>query len=307
VSYNNASLSLAGRVIEVVTGQTFEQAIKELLFEPLDLQHSFFFPNDVMTRRFAVGHTQHPDGRITVARPWALPRGGSPAGGISANAGDQIRWARFHLGDGEQILSTQLLKLMQQPTVEMRGSALGDYVGISWLLRDIDGVRVVGHGGSTNGQYSSFDMVPERDFAVVVMTNCGPNGAKLHDDLSRWALETYLGVVDRDPEPAPRSSADLAAYVGHYETIAATVDVAEDHGGLAVKVTIKPHVLAQIREADEDTPEDQPPIRIGLLDGDGDRYVVTEGPAKGMKGYFVRNPNGRVEAVHMGGRLAVRK
>ncbi|MBO0838390.1 MAG: beta-lactamase family protein, partial [Actinobacteria bacterium] len=37
VSYNNASLSLAGRVIEKVTGKTFEEAMKELLFEPLGL------------------------------------------------------------------------------------------------------------------------------------------------------------------------------------------------------------------------------------------------------------------------------
>lgn len=56
VSYNNASLSLAGRLIELVTGKTFEDAMKELVFEPLGLTRSFFFPNDVMTRRFVVGH-----------------------------------------------------------------------------------------------------------------------------------------------------------------------------------------------------------------------------------------------------------
>ncbi|MDQ2741876.1 MAG: beta-lactamase family protein, partial [Chloroflexota bacterium] len=130
VSYNNASLSLAGRIIEKVTGQTYEQAIKELIFQPLGLEHSYFFPNEIMTRRFVAGHTQHDDGSITVARPWALPRGGNPAGGISSTIGDQIAWARFHLGDGRapdgtRILSETLLKQMQQPTAEMPGSALG--------------------------------------------------------------------------------------------------------------------------------------------------------------------------------------
>ena len=52
VSYNNASLSVAGRVIERVTGTTFERAIAQLIFEPLGLEHCFFFPNDIMTRRF---------------------------------------------------------------------------------------------------------------------------------------------------------------------------------------------------------------------------------------------------------------
>lgn len=311
VSYNNASLSLAGRVIEKVTGKTFEQAIKELLFEPLGLTSSFFFPNDIMTRRFAVGHNQKPDGTIVVARPWALPRGGNPAGGISANAADQLAWARFHLGDGtaadgSRVLSRDLLALMQQPTADMRGSALGDFVGISWLLRDVDGVRLVTHGGTTNGQHSAFVMVPERDFAVIVMTNCGPNGAQLHEEVVRWALESYVGVVDRDPEPVTLTEVDLAAYVGRYETIAATADITVGAGGLVVKVEIKPEMAAVLREAGEDPSEEQPPIPLGLLPGPGDRYVVSGGPAKGMKGYFVRGSSGEVEGVHLGGRLATK-
>src|SRR3954463_4369188 len=56
VSYNNASLSLAGRVIEKATGTTYEQAIRDLLLDPLRLDHTFFFPTEIMTRRFAVGH-----------------------------------------------------------------------------------------------------------------------------------------------------------------------------------------------------------------------------------------------------------
>src|SRR5262245_30820415 len=64
VSYNNASLSIAGRIIEKLTGTPYEQAIKELIIEPLGLEHCYFFPNDIMTRRFAVGHNQHADGTI---------------------------------------------------------------------------------------------------------------------------------------------------------------------------------------------------------------------------------------------------
>src|SRR5579872_1847982 len=85
VSYNNASLSLAGRVIEKVTEKSYEQAMQELVFKPLGLDHCFFFPTDVMTRRFAVGHNQGKDDEIKVARPWALPRAVNPAGGITGN------------------------------------------------------------------------------------------------------------------------------------------------------------------------------------------------------------------------------
>ncbi|MDQ3879088.1 MAG: beta-lactamase family protein, partial [Actinomycetota bacterium] len=131
VSYNNASLILAGRLIEKVTGKTYELAIKELLFEPLGLDMTFFFMTDIMTRRFAVGHNQKPDGTITVARPWGLARSAAPAGGMSATAHDQIAWARFHLGDGRasdgtRVLSEELLKKMQQTQIETPGNTVGD-------------------------------------------------------------------------------------------------------------------------------------------------------------------------------------
>jgi CubicO group peptidase (beta-lactamase class C family) len=310
VSYNNASLSLAGRVIEKVTGQTFEQAVRELLLDPLGLDQTFFFPNEIMTRRFAVGHNVHEDGSVTVARPWALPRGGAPAGGLSATARDQIAWAKFHLGDGTapdgtRLLSRKLLDKMKEPTVDMRGSALGDYVGISWLMRDVDGVRLVGHGGTMNGQYSEFVTVPERGFAFISMTNSGPNGSQLNNLLEKWALEHYLGVVDAEPEQLALGDEALMHYVGRFETIAATCDITADSGRLLAKVEIKPAMAAVLRESGEEV-EDQPPIALALLAGEGDQYVVPDGPAKGMRGYFRRAADGTVDAVHLGGRLATR-
>ncbi|MGH3301403.1 MAG: serine hydrolase domain-containing protein [Streptosporangiaceae bacterium] len=310
VSYNNASLSLAGRIIEKVTGDTFEQAMKELLFDPLGLSRSFFAENDVMTRRFVVGHNQHADGHVTVARPWALPRGARPAGGITSDIRDLIRWARFTLGDGcaadgTRLLSEHLLRSMTQPTAESPGNAVGDAVGIAWWLRDAGGVRLVSHGGNTIGQDSGFDLVPERNFGIATVTNCSQNGGKFNEDMRRWALQNYLGIVERDPDPITLSEPELRRYAGRYETLAAIADVAVSDGGLVVTVEIKPEVLAQIHESGEEEP-DQPPFPVGLLPGPGDRYVVTAGPAKGMKGYFARSEQGEVTAVHLGGRLATR-
>jgi CubicO group peptidase (beta-lactamase class C family) len=311
VSYNNASLALAGHVIALVTGSTYEQAMKELVLEPLGLDSTYFFMNEIMTRRFAVGHRQDPDGTIKVARPWALPRGGSPAGGMSANAADQIAWARFHLGDGTatdgtRLISKELLDRMKEPTVDMRGSALGDYVGISWLLRDVEGVRIVQHGGTTNGQHSSFMMVPEHDFAFVSMTNCGPNGPQLNDEIEKWALNEYLGIVVTDPEPVDLSDEQLAPYVGDYETIAATVHIKAEGGRLWATVEIKPEMRKVLVEQLGEEDVVQPPVPLGLLGADGDRYIVPEGPGKGMRGYFARNGEGKVDGVHLGGRLATR-
>ena len=63
-----------------------------------------------------------------------------------------------------------------------------------------------------------------------------------------------------------------------------------------------PAALAELGEE----PTDEPPEPIGILPGDGDRFIVTAGSAKGMRGYFSRDASGRVIGMHVGGRYAIR-
>ena len=90
-----------------------------------------------------------------------------------------------------------------------------------------------------------------------------------------------------------------------YETIAAWADIAVEGSRLMVSVEIKPETKKQLMEEGIEEPE-QPPIPLGLLPGPGDRYIVSDGPAKGMRGYFARDAEGKISAVHVGGRLATR-
>jgi CubicO group peptidase (beta-lactamase class C family) len=307
VSYNNASLGLAGKALEHVTGRIYEDVIRALVFEPLGMNRSYYLAKEIMTYRFAQGHKQNADGTIEVTRPWELGRYGNPMGGAVTTVADQLTWARFHMGDGTardgtRVLSEAMLKRMQQPTVECPGNALGDAVGISWLLRDVEGLRVVAHGGDTAGQHSTFEMVPDRRFAVTSLTNCGPNGGEFGERITRWAFEAYLGVEVNDPEPLRLDDEALAEFTGRYETIAAIADLTADGGLLIIDVTIRPEVLEQLGEE----ADDEPPIPIGILPGDGDRYIVPDGPAKGMKGYFTRGDDGRINGIHLGGRYAER-
>jgi CubicO group peptidase (beta-lactamase class C family) len=53
-SYNNAAFNVAGRLVEVASGKPYETALKELVLEPLGLQNSYFFADDVITHRFVV-------------------------------------------------------------------------------------------------------------------------------------------------------------------------------------------------------------------------------------------------------------
>jgi CubicO group peptidase (beta-lactamase class C family) len=308
VSYNNASLSLAGRVIEKVTATTYERAVAELVLEPIGLRETLFSPNDIMTRRFVVGHRREEDGTVKVLRPWAMARAGNPMGGLSATAPDQIRWARFHLdlgrtADGTQVVDRKLIARMQEPTVECAGSALGDAVGISWLLSEIDGTKVVAHGGSTNGQYTGFSMVPAQRFALISMTNGEPNGHLFNRTIKDWAFEHYLGLVETDPVPAPRSADELAAYAGTYETAAVTIEVMVDGDHLSATFLPKPEFIEALGE---DADYVEPPMDVRLLP-DSDRFVSTDGPNAGERGFFTRDPQSRaVTGLHAGGRYSPR-
>jgi CubicO group peptidase (beta-lactamase class C family) len=305
-SYNNAALNLAGRVIERVTGQTYEAALKELVLDPLGLRDSLLLLADVMTRRFAVGHQQHGD-EMQVARRWHLSRSARPAGGIVATAADQVTYARFHLGDGtaasgERVLSPESMVRMQQPTASLHASALGDSVGISWLLKDVAGVRLVRHGGTTNGQLSAFVLVPERDFAITVLTN-SDTGGQLHQEMVKWALETYLGVAEPDPEPLSLGADELAPYAGRYQTASGVVELTVEGDRLVANATYSDEALAKLRSVYGDQVPEQRPLPMKMLPDD--RFIGVEGRGKGMRGYFVRE-GGAVSAVDFGGRLAPR-
>ena len=306
-SYNNASFSLAGRVVEKVTGQPYEAALQELVLGPLGLEWTFIWPADVMSRRFAAGHVQRV-GRPRVARPWRLPRAIHPAGGIASTAADQLRYARFHLGDGtgaggERVLGREALERMQRPTFDLGGGGLGDEFGISWLLRTVDGVRIVAHGGSTNGQRAAFLMVPERGFAITVLTN-GEPGDQLDDELVRWGLEAYAGVVDRDPEPVHPSAADLAAYAGEYASDTRLVTLSVAGGCLVARIRYTEAALASLRAVFDVTDDELPDVPLSILPGE--RYLIRDGELKGARGSFVRR-DGAVVALNIGGRIAVRR
>jgi CubicO group peptidase (beta-lactamase class C family) len=304
-SYNNAAVALAGRVIEKVTGKTYEDAIRDLLFIPIGLEHSFFNPNEVMTHRFVAGHGED-DGKLKVIRPWKMMRASNPMGGIVSTAGDQVRWARFHLGDGrppsgKRVLRRSSLKLMRRPTARLP-VALGDEVGISWLMHDIAGVRMVGHGGTTPGQLSAFQMVPERDFAITILTNAN-KGGELHRDVLKWALKAYLGLVEPEPTPLDLSADDLKPYAGRYRTDAGEMrlDVSGDH--LDLTTTYSRKVLASLKAAGQPEPPQEPPIPVKLLPGHV--FMVVDGAAKGTRGEFVLDGE-RVTGMNVGGRLARR-
>jgi len=123
-SYCNSGFGLAGRIVEVAAGTTFEAAMKERVFVPLGLERSFYFAHEAIVYSAAAGHTQLPGEDVPhVARPYHIGRRAHPAGGIIASAGDLLAFLRFHMGDGvvngERVLTVESMRAMQEPQVEI--------------------------------------------------------------------------------------------------------------------------------------------------------------------------------------------
>jgi CubicO group peptidase (beta-lactamase class C family) len=289
--YNNAGFSLAGRVIEKVTGETYEQAAGRLVVEPLGMDQSLFEPSAVMLRRFAVGHNVHPDGRVEIAKPWPIPRSSVAAGGLASSVRDQLRYASFHMGDGttsdgSRLLSEQSMVEMQTPVVEFGNDA---WVGLSWFISDLDGTKLVAHGGGTNGQLSAFWMNPERGVAFTSLTN-GSTGALLNAALSELAQKLFLDYESPEIEPlSVDNPSELDEYTGRYlvEPNRVVYEIRREDDVLMISLIDR----GQWGEVFDDVP-DMVPGSIHLYDTD--RVVMRGGDFDGEKGTFLRDDAGAV-------------
>lgn len=232
-SYSNAGMRLAGRLLAVVTGMAYEQAVRELVLDPLGMDESYFFPWEVYSRRHAVGHVTRPEGPA-VAHTWGMGRSAAPEGGLVSSVRDQLRYMRFHLDGtcpGPAPVSDAMRREMQRSQVS--GAPPFDAVGLPWLLVDNRGRLTVTHGGNIAGvQVSSMLLLPSSGFAVTSLTNAGA-GRRLGVELVDWCLDHLLGLP-RLPAITPYElgGAELAEYTGRYDSGFWGMDLTPSNGGL---------------------------------------------------------------------------
>jgi CubicO group peptidase (beta-lactamase class C family) len=304
-SYNNAGFSIAGRVIEVVTGTSINRALRDLVFQPLGLEHAGTSPSEFIVQRFAAGHLTR-NGTPTLQRPF-VPSSSVTAGGVGLCITDLLTYARFHMGDGtaangERVLKRESLELMR--TAQAHKQSTDDDIGIAWHLRQVGAIRTASHGGTLSGHILLLEIVPERNFAIAILTNSNV-GWRLIQDVERNALESYLGVtyarnqaiahrglVETLPNVEPLAhQPDPAPYVGTYARPTNTV---------VVRVEGK-QLIAQDHSASGRPGADMPIAFFGP-----DRAVVTDGTERGQSIEFVRDSTKNVKWIRVVGRVAVR-
>ena len=150
MSYGNAAYAIAGRVIERVTGSTWDDAVRTWLLDPLGVTHTGTLPEEMLRFRAAVGHAGEP---AQVVDRLFLPRSVGPAGGMWATAGDVLRLVAVHLSD-------PALAFLREPQVDVPDEARPIRRAIGWIRYDLFGREVFGHDGEAIGQYGSCESSP---------------------------------------------------------------------------------------------------------------------------------------------------
>jgi CubicO group peptidase (beta-lactamase class C family) len=305
-SYNNAGFSLAGRIVEMVTGQSYGAALRSLVLGPLGLERTFVSADEAITYRVAAPHGSKEAPPRLLRRAgwqpgWQLARTDVPIGGLIASARDLLIWARFHLGHAGAVapLLPTTVAAMQVPLA--RAGCFADHVGVAWMLREVSGRRLVFHGGLTTGYATGFTLVPDADLAIIVLANATPGGTWLGRELTRLILRETIGVDDAPPAPVPDLGGDGREYTGRYDNPFAVQEVApgETAGELLLRHS------AHLPEPGRWAPPPPGPIRLAFYASD---HVVALAPPDqaGLRGEFGRDAGGRVAWLRWGGRMAPR-
>ena len=293
--YSNSSFTVLGRLIEVATGKTYEQATRELLFKPLGMDHSVFSAGEAIVHRTAVGH-QVRDDAPKVVTPWAFPRSTTPVGGVVSTVRDLLAYARFHMGDGtapggERLLSRATLELMRTPQAD---ADMDRKVGIAWFLRDQSGLRLQYHGGVAIGQQGVLMIAPERNAAMAVQTN-SVRGGLLHTEVTKWWQKEYLGFVAPAPVYVELPTARYGQLANRYlaELSDAQLDISDT--GLIYRS------FSHNRLKNDPPPQDPPPSRVAFTSDT--QFTLLDGPLKDTRGEFLTDGTGKVKWMRVGGRV----
>jgi dipeptidyl aminopeptidase/acylaminoacyl peptidase/CubicO group peptidase (beta-lactamase class C family) len=301
-SYCNAGFILVGRVIEQITGQTWDDALRERLFTPLQLKHTITLPEEALLHRTAVGHVAEGGGDPTRAPVWGLPRSVGPAGLIGASPADVLAFAHMHLrgglaADGTRVLSEASAVAMADKHADLPDKhSLGDSWGLGWIRFDWDGHRLIGHDGSTIGQNAYLRLLPEQGLAVTLLTN-GGHSRDLYQDLYREIFAELAGVAMPLPLAAPAQppAVDVHRHLGTYERASARLEVLERDGTNVLRITI----VGPLAELVPDPVEEYAMIPV---DARGDLFVVRQPNAQTWTPVtFYALPTGE-RYVHFGAR-----
>ncbi|MGD8451609.1 MAG: serine hydrolase domain-containing protein [Phycisphaerae bacterium] len=189
--YSNMGYAVAGAMAERVTGRSWEELMRDLLFTPLKMDTAGFGPPGTPLEPDQPRGHRLVGEELLPLEPLALsdnPACLGPAGTVHCSLGDWARFAALHLrgARGESgLLKAETITTLHRPPPGF------DYaLGWGVVERPWAGGTALTHAGSNTYWYAVAWLAPKRDFAVLVATNCGtPEAAKACDETAGKLIE----------------------------------------------------------------------------------------------------------------------
>ncbi|MFG1833582.1 serine hydrolase domain-containing protein [Micromonospora chersina] len=318
LSYSNGGMIVAGRLLEVVTGQSFPDLLARDVYGPVGMTDSGTSAERAILRSTAVGH--FPDPETMAARPTGMfmlpdtwgPAGGTPIGTVA----DLLAFGRTHLAGGvspagTRVLSTASTALMQQVAYDMATPNVPP-MGLGWVRYPFGDTTVLAMSGASPGGVSILCVVPGHDLVFTAFGNT-PGAIVLHDQLLQRLLRELLGVEIPALVTAPAPEVDLTPYVGTYRSNQLRIDVSVVDGQLEERMTYEPADESQERiftafagGATSAPPRRYLPVGPGLFAPAGYPWETFDGYLRLLLVSYHDVVDGRARFRNGGGRLARR-
>ena len=198
--YTDANYDVLGLIVEKVSGQPYETSIRERIFAPLEMSHSFTDQTDARRSGLASGHRSW----FGFPRPFDAPysRAAMPSSYLISSAEDITHFLIGQLNGGTyeaaSVLSPAGIAAMHQPAV--REGDRDIFYGMGWESRTLAGIPVVRHKGTNANFYADMVLDKEGRWGIVILTNLDSlnfNGGRLQG-LSAGVLSLLRGEAPPD-------------------------------------------------------------------------------------------------------------
>ena len=219
-SYSNYGASLAGLIVEEVSGEPFAEYIERHIYAPLGIRYATFRePIPAALRPFAVVGYRKENG-VYVAQPFEIDGGFVPAGGTVMATLDMAKFMMAHLHGGQwgggRILGAEATALMHRtafaPDPPIPGTALG------FIESRFNGRRVIGHDGDSQDFHVSLLLLPE-DTVGLYLAYEGDDGIEAREGMARAFFDRYYPPAGPPAPPVAVADSVLARYAGEYRMI----------------------------------------------------------------------------------------
>jgi CubicO group peptidase (beta-lactamase class C family) len=198
--YNNLMFLTAGYLVETLTGKSWEDSVRALVFEPLGMGRSNFSVLDSQKDKdFALPYDER-DGKVTKI-PFRDITLIGPAGSINSTVNEMSRWAMVHINGGKygdkQVIGANTLADLHKPYMTIGGVSTRpditapDYA-LGWMVDNYRGHSRVHHGGNIDGFSAMVSFLPNDGLGFVILTN--KNGTGLPELLIRTAADRIFGL-----------------------------------------------------------------------------------------------------------------